>query len=221
MFNVIFTAWPPVVLGLFDHPVPADQIMKYPALYASFQNRAFSIGVSSSEFPSKLCHKLFYIGEPMIRLQNFSLWIGLAIVHSLSLFFLTYATVENQVVWSNGQTGGWLMMGNCAYTFVVATVCFKALLECDSWTWPVVVACVGSIGLWILFVIVYALVFPHIGGIGADMSGMAYIMMSSWTFWLALLFIPIATLLWDLVIKRSVNPSLGDSIHSKKHVCFL
>ncbi|CAI2349433.1 unnamed protein product [Caenorhabditis sp. 36 PRJEB53466] len=176
MFNVIFTAWPPVVLGLFDHPVPADQIMKYPALYASFQNRAFSIG-------------------------NFSLWIGLAIVHSLSLFFLTYATLENQVVWADGRAGGWLMLGNCAYTFVVATVCFKALLECDSWTWPVVVACLGSIGLWIVFVIVYALVFPHLGGIGADMAGMAWIMMSSWTFWLALLFIPIATLLWDLVIK--------------------
>uniref|UniRef100_A0A1I7UFC6 Phospholipid-transporting ATPase n=1 Tax=Caenorhabditis tropicalis TaxID=1561998 RepID=A0A1I7UFC6_9PELO len=176
MFNVIFTAWPPVVLGLFDHPVPADQIMKYPALYASFQNRAFSIG-------------------------NFSLWIGMAIIHSLSLFFLTYATMEHQVVWDNGLTGGWLMLGNCAYTFVVATVCLKALLECDSWTWPVVVACVGSIGLWIVFVIIYALVFPHIGGIGADMAGMAYIMMSSWTFWLALLFIPLATLMWDLVIK--------------------
>ncbi|CAB11550.4 Phospholipid-transporting ATPase tat-1 [Caenorhabditis elegans] len=176
MFNVIFTAWPPVVLGLFDHPVPAEQIMKYPALYASFQNRAFSIG-------------------------NFSLWIGLAIVHSLSLFFLTYATMEHQVVWDNGLTGGWLMLGNCAYTFVVATVCFKALLECDSWTWPVVVACIGSIGLWIVFVIVYSLVFPHIGGIGADMAGMAAIMMSSYTFWLALLFIPLATLLWDLVIK--------------------
>ncbi|EGT53529.1 hypothetical protein CAEBREN_03693 [Caenorhabditis brenneri] len=176
MFNVIFTAWPPVVLGLFDHPVPAEQIMKYPALYASFQNRAFSIG-------------------------NFSLWIGMAIIHSLSLFFLTYATMEHQVVWDNGLTGGWLMLGNCAYTFVVATVCFKALLECDSWTWPVVVACIGSIGLWIVFVIIYALVFPHIGGIGADMAGMAYIMMSSWTFWLALLFIPLATLMWDLVIK--------------------
>ncbi|CAP30827.2 Protein CBR-TAT-1 [Caenorhabditis briggsae] len=176
MFNVIFTAWPPVVLGLFDHPVPADQIMKYPALYASFQNRAFSIG-------------------------NFSLWIGMAIIHSLSLFFLTYATMEHQVVWDNGLTGGWLMLGNCAYTFVVATVCLKALLECDSWTWPVVVACIGSIGLWIVFVIIYALVFPHIGGIGADMAGMAYIMMSSWTFWLALLFIPLATLMWDLVIK--------------------
>ncbi|CAB3401820.1 unnamed protein product [Caenorhabditis bovis] len=176
MFNVIFTAWPPVVLGLFDHPVPAEQIMKYPALYASFQKRAFSIA-------------------------NFSLWIGLAVVHSLSLFFLTYAYLEHQVVWDDGRTGGWLMLGNCAYTFVVATVCLKALLECDSWTWPVVVASFGSIVLWLVFVVVYSLIFPTIPRFGADIAGMAYIMMSSWTFWLALIFIPIATLMWDLVIK--------------------
>ncbi|CAI5443943.1 unnamed protein product [Caenorhabditis angaria] len=176
MFNVIFTAWPPVVLGLFDHPVPAEQIMKYPALYASFQKRAFSIG-------------------------NFSLWIGMAVVHSLSLFFLTYFYLENQVVWAEGRTGGWLMLGNCAYTYVVATVCLKALLECDSWTWPVVVACLGSIFLWMVFVVAYSLVFPLLSNIGADMAGMAYIMFSSYTFWIALLFIPVATLMWDLVIK--------------------
>ncbi|CAD6185628.1 unnamed protein product [Caenorhabditis auriculariae] len=177
MFNVIFTAWPPVILGLFDHPVPAEQILKFPALYSSFQKRAFSIG-------------------------NFCLWIGLAIVHSLSLFFLSYAWLEHQIVWSNGRFGGWLMLGNCAYTFVVVTVCLKALLECDSWSWPIIVASFGSVVLWLLFIVVYALVFPTISTkIGSDIAGMAYIMMSSWSFWFALLFIPVATLMWDLVIK--------------------
>ncbi|KHJ83601.1 hypothetical protein OESDEN_16698 [Oesophagostomum dentatum] len=177
LFNVIFTAFPPIVLGLFDRPIAANQMMRYPSLYRSFQKRSFSI-------------------------PRFLLWIGMALVHSLSLFFLSYGFLQTQVVWGDGRIGGWLMLGNSAYSFVVATVCLKALLECDSWTWPVVAASIGSIVLWLLFVIIYAVVFPTISlRIGADMAGMAWIMMSSSLFWLALLFIPCATLIWDLVIK--------------------
>lgn len=44
------------------------------------------------------------------------MWIGLAIVHSLSLYFLTYFYLYEQIVWASGQDGGWLMLGNCAYT---------------------------------------------------------------------------------------------------------
>ncbi|VDP59933.1 unnamed protein product [Heligmosomoides polygyrus] len=137
LFNVIFTAWPPVVLGLFDRPVEAEQMMRQPTLYHSFQKRSFS-------------------------LAQFFLWIGMALVHSLSLFFLSYGFLESQIVWSGGRTGGWLMLGNSAYT-----------------------------------------VFPTLSlRIGGDMAGMAWIMTSSWLFWLALVFIPCATLIWDLVIKR-------------------
>ncbi|KJH47798.1 phospholipid-translocating P-type ATPase, flippase [Dictyocaulus viviparus] len=177
LFNVIFTAWPPVALGLFDRPVDCEQMMKHPSLYYSFQKQSFSV-------------------------MRFLLWIGIALLHSLSLFFLSYGFLDSQVVWFNGRTGGWVMFGNSAYTFVVATVCLKALLECDSWTWPMVFASIGSISLWLIFLWIYAAVFPIISvRFGADMSGMAWIMMSSSLFWFALLFIPSATLLWDLVIK--------------------
>nr|CDJ87636.1 ATPase domain containing protein [Haemonchus contortus] len=176
LFNVVFTAWPPVVLGLFDRPVDADIMMRHPALYHSFQKRSFS-------------------------LWQFFLWIGMALVHSLSLFFLSYGFLHT-IVWSTGRDGGWLMFGNSAYTFVVVTVCLKALLECDSWTWPVVAACLGSILLWLLFLPFYSVVFPTITSrLGGEMAGMAWIMMSSSSFWCALLFVPCATLIWDLVIK--------------------
>lgn len=46
LFNVAFTALPPIMIGLFDRPL-SDQIMlSYPGLYASFQKRAFSVNVS-------------------------------------------------------------------------------------------------------------------------------------------------------------------------------
>uniref|UniRef100_A0A0K0DN76 Phospholipid-transporting ATPase n=1 Tax=Angiostrongylus cantonensis TaxID=6313 RepID=A0A0K0DN76_ANGCA len=178
LFNVIFTAWPPIVLGLFDRPIEPVQMMRYPSLYHSFQKRSFSI-------------------------MQFLLWIGMALLHSLSLFFLSYGYLNSQVVWSNGRTGGWVNFGNSVYTYVVATVCLKALLECDSWTWPVVLASFGSLSVWLLFLFIYAAIFPTISTrIGGSMTGMAWIMMSSSLFWIALLFIPSVTLLWDIVIKR-------------------
>ncbi|KAE9417253.1 hypothetical protein Angca_007598, partial [Angiostrongylus cantonensis] len=136
LFNVIFTAWPPIVLGLFDRPIEPVQMMRYPSLYHSFQKRSFSI-------------------------MQFLLWIGMALLHSLSLFFLSYGYLNSQVVWSNGRTGGWVNFGNSVYT-----------------------------------------IFPTISTrIGGSMTGMAWIMMSSSLFWIALLFIPSVTLLWDIVIK--------------------
>lgn len=99
------------------------------------------------------------------------------------------------------MTDSWLMLGNSTYTFVVITVCLKALIACDSWTWPMVAACFGSIVLWLLALTLYAAVFPSITiRMGSDMAGMAWIMMSSSLFWLALVLIPTATLLWDLLI---------------------
>lgn len=61
------------------------------------------------------------------------MWIGLAVVHSLSLFFLTYFYLEEQIVWASGHDGGWLMMGNSAYTvvftidFILLTLFFSSL----------------------------------------------------------------------------------------------
>ncbi|CAJ0580954.1 unnamed protein product, partial [Mesorhabditis spiculigera] len=176
MFNVIFTAWPPLIIGLFDRPINDEQMMRFPALYYSFQKRAFTM-------------------------DKFAGWIGVAIYHSLLLYFLTYFFLDEQVVWSNGRVGGWLMLGNSTYTFVVITVCLKAILETDSWTWISGFFCAISIASWFVLVWVYNEVFPTVERIGADMAGMFWIMCSSPTFWLALIFIPTTTLLADLCIK--------------------
>ncbi|CAG9539726.1 unnamed protein product [Cercopithifilaria johnstoni] len=175
LFNVAFTALPPVMIGLFDRPLSDQMMLSYPGLYESFQKLAFTIG-------------------------QFAMWIGLAVWHSLLLFFLSYAFLYNPVVWDNGRVGGWLMLGNSCYTFVVTTVCLKALLECNSWTVVILFSCFGSILLWFIFLSLYSLVWPILP-IGEDMCGMAFIMLSSPFFWLALILIPIITLFTDFIIK--------------------
>lgn len=41
-FNVCFTAFPPIILGLFDKPSSSRILLKNPELYQSFQNLSFS-----------------------------------------------------------------------------------------------------------------------------------------------------------------------------------
>ncbi|KAI6188055.1 Phospholipid-transporting ATPase [Aphelenchoides besseyi] len=175
MFNVIFTAWPPVIIGLFDRPISARTMMKNPQLYNIFQQRAFSN-------------------------SRFILWIGISLWHSILLYFLSYAVIGAEVTSSSGRDGGWLMLGNCAYTYVITTVSLKALLECDTWTSVIIVATFGSIFLWFIFMAIYSMIWPIVA-IGSDMSGMARIMMTSPIFWAGLLFIPTSTLLVDFVIR--------------------
>ena len=46
LFNVAFTAFPPIMLGLFDRPASVKAMLSYPALYFGLQERAFSMVVS-------------------------------------------------------------------------------------------------------------------------------------------------------------------------------
>jgi phospholipid-transporting ATPase len=59
------------------------------------------------------------------------------------------------IVWSNGKDGGYLILGNAVYTYVVVTVCLKAALETYSWTWLSLLAIGGSVLTWFLCLAFY------------------------------------------------------------------
>uniref|UniRef100_A0A0N5A612 Phospholipid-transporting ATPase n=1 Tax=Parastrongyloides trichosuri TaxID=131310 RepID=A0A0N5A612_PARTI len=187
LFNVLFTFWPPVILGLFDRPVSEKQLINNPYLYKSLQKISFS-------------NVQFYT------------WITMSIAHSIILYWMSYGFLYNPIVWDNGRSGGWLMLGNSCYTFVVATVCLKALIECDSWTWVIVAFSLGSIGVWFIFFLIYSSIWPYIP-LGADMSGHFWFMISSPSFWCAFILIPITTLIPDIglkCIKFITSPTMCD-----------
>jgi hypothetical protein len=100
----------------------------------------------------------------------------------------------------------------------VVTVCLKSLLEADTWTAILLIFCFGSILSWFIFMIIYSEVWPWIS-IGADMKGIAWMMMSSGSFWVGLVFVPTVTLLIDFVIKgvqTSLYPSPRDLMVMKE-----
>ncbi|KRY36509.1 putative phospholipid-transporting ATPase IA [Trichinella spiralis] len=187
LYNVVFTAAPPLAIGLFDRTASASTMLKYPTLYKLSQSReAFSV-------------KIFW------------LWICNAIYHSVLLFWLSKLTFAQDVAWPNGRTGGLCMLGNC---YVVVSVCLKAGLELDAWTWLSHLAIWGSIGAWFFFLFIYCNVWPTIS-IAPEMAGMDVMMISSSLFWMALFLIPALTLFLDFtykIFRRTMFKTLADEV---------
>ncbi|XP_018495288.1 phospholipid-transporting ATPase IA-like [Galendromus occidentalis] len=190
MYNVLFTALPPLAIGLFDRTCSAVSMMDFPELYRREQH------------------------EIDFNKKTFWVWIGNSVYHSLVLYFLSMFMMTQDVAWDNGKDGGYLMLGNMCYTYVVITVCFKAGLEINTWSWPVYAAIWGSIGLWFLVLRIYSNLWPW-SPIGAEMAGMDVMVCSSTLFWFGCPFVPAAALLLDLsliVIRRTTCKTLAMAI---------
>ncbi|KAI4463660.1 putative phospholipid-transporting atpase [Holotrichia oblita] len=93
LYNVLFTALPPLAIGLFDRTYNADVMMAYPKLYQPSQSG-----------------KLYTI-------KIFWYWVINGTVHSALLFWLPLLMCEHDILWMSGREGGYLTLGNCVYTF--------------------------------------------------------------------------------------------------------
>ncbi|KAL0969639.1 hypothetical protein UPYG_G00230160 [Umbra pygmaea] len=190
LYNVIFTAMPPLALGIFERCCKKENMLKYPELYKTSQN---ALGFNTRVFWAYCLNGL---------------------LHSVILFWLPLQAFQNDTVSWNGKTPDYLLLGNMVYTFVVITVCLKAGLETSSWTLFSHIAIWGSIFLWVLFFCLYSSLWPVIP-IAPDMSGEAEMMFTSAVFWMSLLFIPVTALLPDVifrVVKRSFWKNLIDDV---------
>lgn len=92
LYNVVFTAMPPFAIGLFEKFCTAETMLKYPVLYKASQSS-----------------KLFNV-------QVFWIWIANALLHSVFLFWLPMVAFRNEVIWGDGKTSDYLLLGNMVYT---------------------------------------------------------------------------------------------------------
>ncbi|KAK9305516.1 hypothetical protein QLX08_003517 [Tetragonisca angustula] len=181
LYNVVFTAAPPLAMGLFDKVCSAETHLSHPGLYATKNT-----------------------GESSFNIKVFWIWIANALIHSSLLYWLSLMVLKEGVVWANGRDGGYIILGNFVYTYVVVTVCGKAGLIINSWTWVTHLATWGSIMLWFLFILIYSNFWPALN-VGAVMLGNDRMLFSSPVFWLGLVLIPSAVLLVDVTIKAVKN----------------
>ncbi|XP_061107589.1 probable phospholipid-transporting ATPase IA isoform X2 [Conger conger] len=190
LYNVIFTALPPLTLGIFERSCRKENMLKYPELYKTSQN---AMGFNTKVFWAHCLNGLF---------------------HSIILFWFPLAAFKHDTVFGSGKTPDYLLLGNMVYTFVVITVCLKAGLETSSWTMFSHIAIWGSISLWVVFFWIYSSLWPLIT-LAPDMSGQANMMFSSGVFWMGLIFIPITSLIFEVaykVMKKVFFKTLVDEV---------
>ncbi|XP_018644491.1 phospholipid-transporting atpase [Schistosoma mansoni] len=184
LYNVIFTAAPPMALGLFDRSCSVNNCLKYPELYKDTQ--------ASASFNPKV----------------FFCWIFNSIYHSSLLFWIPLLAFSVGTVYANGQTSSLLVLGNSVYTYVVVTVCLKAGLEHTAWTWLSHLAIWGSIGCWFLFLTIYPHVYPTLP-LASDMVGMDSAVYGCGIFWFGFLLIPMIALTRDIAWKMAKRVTAG------------
>lgn len=135
----VFTAAPPLAMGLFDKVCSAETHLAHPGLYATKNNgeSSFNIKVSASLYEQQRIrigtrrHRIFKRKKKAIRSrwninptltnafmfkQVFWVWIVNALIHSSLLYWLPLLALTQDVVWANGRDGGYLLLGNFVYT---------------------------------------------------------------------------------------------------------
>ncbi len=128
-------------------------------------------------------------------------WMGNSLIHSVLLFWLPMLGYRTCVVWVNGHSGDYLVLGNIVYSLVVVTVCLKAGLEMESWSWICHLSVWGSIALWFIFLIVYSFFWPLGIPLAANMAGMAVMVYSTPLFWWGMVLIVATALMPDIIYK--------------------
>ncbi|OXB83803.1 UNVERIFIED_CONTAM: hypothetical protein H355_003015 [Colinus virginianus] len=93
LYNVMFTAMPPLTLGIFERSCRKENMLKYPELYKTSQN---ALDFNTKVFWVHCLNGLF---------------------HSFILFWFPLKALQHGTVFGNGKTSDYLLLGNIVYTF--------------------------------------------------------------------------------------------------------
>eukprot|EP01018_Ginkgo_biloba_P021170 Gb_12292 [translate_table: standard] len=175
LYNVIFTALPVIVVGIFDKDVSASLSKKYPQLYRE--------GIKNMFF----------------KWRVLAVWAFFAIYQSVIFFYFT-AAASTKGQNSSGKVFGLWDVGTMAFTCVVITVNLRLLMACSFITKWHNISVGGSILAWFLFIFVYSGIMTKHDR-QENIYFVIYVLMSTWYFWLTVLLVPLVALLGDFVFQ--------------------
>ncbi|XP_022881004.1 phospholipid-transporting ATPase 3-like [Olea europaea var. sylvestris] len=172
LFNVIFTALPVIIIGLFDKDVNASLSKKYPELYKE--------GIRDTFFKWRVV----------------ATWAFFAIYQSLVLYYFVIASSTSGMN-SSGKMFGLWDVSTMAFTCVVVTVNLRLLMMCNTITRWHHISVGGSILAWFIFIFIYSgVVLPKEQ---ENIYFVIYVLMSTLYFYITLLLVPVAALFCDFV----------------------
>lgn len=193
-FNVIFTALPPFVLGIFDQFVNARMLDRYPQLYQITQKGMF------------------------FRTHNFWSWVGNGFYHSVILYFASQAIYWRDGVLSDGKIAGHWVWGTALYTAGLVTVLGKAALITNMWTKYTVLAIPGSLAIWFIFLPVYATVAPKLG-FSTEYINVLPVLLTDPDFWLmSIVILPALCLIRDFAWKYAKRMYYPQAYHHVQEI---
>ncbi|XP_015076708.1 phospholipid-transporting ATPase 3-like isoform X2 [Solanum pennellii] len=182
LYNVIFTALPVIILGLFEKDVSASLSRKYPELYKE--------GIRNTFFKWRVV----------------ATWAFFAVYQSLILYnFVIHSSTKGMN--SSGKMFGLWDVSTMAYTCVVVTVNLRLLMMCNTITRWHHISVGGSILLWFIFVFIYSGIHLHKEQEGIYL--VIIVLISTLYFYLALLLVPVAALFVDFLyqgVQRWFSP---------------
>lgn len=156
LFNMTITALPPVVYGVFEKDIGEKLINTHPAIYNRTQSKQ------------------------VFTRKTLFLWLGLALYHSVVLFFGSLLVFQRETIWSNGQTCGLTLTGNIVMSVGLVVIFLQLAIETGYWTIITHFAYWGSLGFYFITLAIQSNmlhIFP-------DQYGMIGRMLSSPVFWL-------------------------------------
>ncbi|KAI9675325.1 MAG: hypothetical protein M1817_001228 [Caeruleum heppii] len=187
-YNVFFTVFPPLVMGIFDQFISARLLDRYPQLYQLGQKGVF------------------------FKMHSFFSWILNGFYHSLILYFASSWIWLYDLPQSDGQVAGHWVWGTALYTAVLATVLGKAALVTNIWTKYTVLAIPGSMLIWMAFLPIYATVAPRLG-FSTEYTGVLPKLLSNPVFWIMCLVLPVLCLLRDFAWKYAKRMYYPQTYH--------
>lgn len=188
-YNVFFTVFPPLAIGIFDQFISARMLDRYPTLYKLGQEKEF------------------------FNVRNFWGWAINAIYHSALLYYLVFNLLTEGNMISgmpesvDGKPSGLWFAGTFLYSAVLMTVLMKAALTVDYWTKYTWLSIPGSFVLWIASLPLYPLtISPELIGVPAPLYGDP-------VFWIALIVVPSICLIRDYTWKYFKRQSITRCYH--------
>ncbi|MQL96868.1 hypothetical protein Taro_029549 [Colocasia esculenta] len=173
LYNVIFTALPVIIVGLFDKDVSASLSKKYPELYKE--------GIRNMFFKWRVV----------------AVWAFFSVYQSLVFYNFT-VSASRKGNSSSGKIFGLWDVSTMAFTCVVVTVNLRLLLACNSITRWHYISVAGSIIAWFLFIFIYSGIMTPWDR-QENIFFVIFVLMSTFYFYLMLLLVPVVALLGDFI----------------------
>lgn len=161
LYNVIFTALPVIVLGLFEK-VPLNPFDRWHRHYCDccFPSAWYKLFLSLQDVSATLSKKYPELYKEGIRNTYFkwrviAVWAFFAIYQSLVLYYFVTASTTKGMNSAGKMLGLW-DVSTMAFTCVVVTVNLRLLMMCNTITKWHQISVGGSILLWFIFIFIYS-----------------------------------------------------------------